>query len=267
MAKLQHDKYYTPQHIVDLVIQRTKEVIGFDNITEFIEPSAGNGAFLDKLYATGIPTQAYDLYPEREDIIEQDYLQLDLEYKEGRCVIGNPPFGDRNNLYRKFYNKSVELADYIVFIGGIKLLNNTNQNYKYDLIHSEDLGKSKYSNIDLHCSLNIYKRPYNGLNKRKTNKLKDITLYREDQKVYNDIVEDFRTCRMGSKVWKVLYEGQILRNFKVVVYKKEYLDTIIYVLNKKYEIDGNNRNNVISTPYIAKEDVYKYLKEKIPELN
>ena len=264
MAKIANDKYFTPQHIVELVIQRTKEVIGLDNITEFIEPSAGNGAFLDKLHELGKPVYAYDLYPEREDIIEQDYLKLDREYKEGVCVIGNPPFGDRNNLYRKFYNKSVEFSDYIVFIGGIKLLNNSTQNYKFDLIYSEDLGKNFYSGINLHCCLNIYKRPMTGLNKRISNKLKDITLYREDQKGYLEINEDFKVCRMGD-IWKIIYkEDKNLRNFKVVINNTHIKQDIINVIMNKYMT--KNKNNSISTPYIVKEDIYKYLKEQIPEL-
>ena len=264
--KIPHDKYFTPQHIVDLVIQRTKEVIGLENITEFIESSAGNGAFLDKLYQTGIPTKAYDLYPERDDIIEQDYLSLDLEYKSGRAIIGNPPFGDRNNLFRKFYNKSIEISEYIVFISPIKMLNNTRQNYKFDLIYSENLQLQEYSGINLRCCLNIYKKPSNGLNKKISNKLKDISIYREDEKIYNNIKEDFMICRMGDKTWKVLGKNQILRNFKIIVNKKQLLPSILNVLNYKYITYRENRNNVISTPYIAKDDIYKYLKEQIPEI-
>jgi len=262
MAKIENDKYYTPQHIVDLVIQRTKEVIGLDNISEFIEPSAGNGAFLNKLYELGKPVYAYDLYPERDDIKEQDYLKLDLDYKKGRCIIGNFPFGNRNNLFRQFYNKSVELSDYIVTISPIKMLNNTRQNYKFDLIHSEDLGNNQYNNINLHCCLNIYSRNLKGFNKRSLLKLKDIKLYREDESIYKNIYEDFRICRMGAKCGDILEDGKNLRNFKVVVYNK---DLLIKIISSLYS--GWNKNiNSISTPYIAKDDVYKYLKEKIPEL-
>ena len=32
MAKIELDKYYTPQDLVELVINRTKEVIGLDNV-------------------------------------------------------------------------------------------------------------------------------------------------------------------------------------------------------------------------------------------
>ena len=265
MARIKNDKYYTPKHIVELIMKRTEEIIGLDSISEFIEPSAGDGAFLDSLYSSKIPTKAYDLYPEGEKIIKQDFLELDLKYKKGRCIIGNPPFGDRGNLYRKFYNKSVDLGDYIVFVGGIKLLNNTNQNYKFDLIHSEDLGINKYSGIELNCCLNIYKRPNNGkLNKRITNKLKDITLYREDQKGYHDVNEDFMICRMGD-IWKLIFRGdKILRNFKVIVNNKALASEIIKSLDEKYK--GKNFDKTISTPYIVKEDIYKYLKERINDI-
>jgi len=42
-------------------------------------------------------TSAYDIEPEdnKGRIIKQNYLTLDLDYKKGRCIIGNPPFGEK----------------------------------------------------------------------------------------------------------------------------------------------------------------------------
>ena len=124
MAKLHLGKYYTPQALADYCTQKAIEVIGIDNITELVESSAGNGVFLNSFekLLPNIPYQAYDIEPEDDRIVKQDYLELEMEYKKGLCVLTNPPFGDRNNLYRKFYNKSVEFSDYICFIGGIKCL-------------------------------------------------------------------------------------------------------------------------------------------------
>ena len=249
--------------MAEYVVNKTKEIIGEDNIIEYIEPSAGSGVFLNYL-PNG--TLAYDIEPEDDSVLKQDYLTLDLKYKQGRCIIGNPPFGDRCNLYRKFYNKSCCIANYISFISPIKLLNNTRQNYKFNLIYSEDLGEQLYSKVNLHCCLNIYEKPSNGLNKKINNKLKAISIYREDDNKYDEIQEDFKICRMGCKVWKVLDKGQDLRNFKIVVNDKKYILNIIEALNKKYETDGNNRNIVISTPYIVKDDIYKYIKEQILEI-
>ena len=102
---------------------------------------------------------AFDIEPEADNIEQKNYLELDLPYLKGRCVIGNPPFGERGNLFRSFYNKAVTQGDYIAFIGSIKLLNNTRSLYYFDLIYSEDLGKRVYTDRELRCCLNIYKRP------------------------------------------------------------------------------------------------------------
>lgn len=93
MAKIPLDKYYTSKETALYCINKTKEIIGVENITEWLEPSAGNGSFslqLDNCLA-------FDILPEDESIIQQDFLTLDLGYKKGRCIISNPPFGKRNN--------------------------------------------------------------------------------------------------------------------------------------------------------------------------
>jgi hypothetical protein len=249
--KLHLDKYYTPSSLAEYVVSKAKEVIGEDNITEYLEPSAGAGIFLDYLPKD---TLAYDIEPEDDRIIKQDYLELDLEYKKGRCVIGNPPFGDRCNLYRRFYNKSVELSDYIVFIAPIRLLNNTKQNYKFDLVHSEDLKVNNYSGVSLHCCLNIYKRPKNGLNKPIKNKIEGIEIYRDDHKNYEKIKEDFKICRMGASLGKI---DKDVRSFKIVVDRQKF--SVCEILNILKNYDFSKFKN-ISTPYISKSDVYDIIK-------
>ena len=159
MGKLLHDKYYTDKEVVNKCWEILKETIDFNEVTEIIESSAGAGAWLDKIKSTGIPYKAYDILPEHEEVIEQDFLELPMDYKPGRLIGFNPPFGRSNNLSRKFYNKAVGVADYIVFIQPISQLNNTNSMYYFDLIKSVDLGKTFFTDRYLHCCLNVYKRP------------------------------------------------------------------------------------------------------------
>ena len=261
MAKIEHDKYYTPQHIVDLVIQRTKEVIGLENISEFIEPSAGNGAFLDKLYATGIPTKAYDLYPERDDIIEQDYLKLEMEYKKNRVIIGNPPFGRANSLIKKFYKKSAELGDYIVFILPISQYENNNELYDFDLIYSENLGLKDYSDRKIHCCFNIYKRPTNKKNKPKqTYSDLKIVGWRKSKETKCD----FYICCYGSSCGSFVEQNSNLVNINGFIINNISLkDRIINILkNTKWK----DIYPMTTTPNLLQWQVYKYLKEQIPEL-
>lgn len=157
----QNNKYYTPQWLVKKVLTTALIILSGVTITEIIEPSAGAGAFINEIERFNIPSKYYDLYPEHQKIIEQDYLNLKLEYLKGRMVIGNPPFGDyKEHLYQKFIKKSAEIADYVVFIlPSSQYNNNFNSNCK--LIYSEMLGNIQYdgeNKVKLRTCLNIYQK-------------------------------------------------------------------------------------------------------------
>ena len=189
MAKIKNDKYYTPISLANYCWGKTLKIIGEENISEVIEPSVGDGSFLH--HSKGFIHFAYDIEPECESnttfIIKGDYLSQDIKYLGGRLIIGNPPYGRCLNLAQKFFKKSVDIADYVAFILPISQLNNTRSMYEFDLIYSEDLGVQHYTDRDLHCCFNIYKRPEDGeFNKKPVAKLNDITIYRQDSKRYND---------------------------------------------------------------------------------
>ena len=63
--KIENDKYYTPIVLANELILKTYEVLISENITEIIEPSAGNGSFSSQLNCI-----AYDIEPENKDIIK-----------------------------------------------------------------------------------------------------------------------------------------------------------------------------------------------------
>ena len=266
--KIDNDKYYTPNDLAKYCVEKTKEIIGEENITEYLEPSAGSGVFLKYLDK---PYLAYDIKPEKEGIIKQDYLTLDLEYKKGRCIIGNPPFGDKNTLSVKFYKKSIKLGDYISFILPISQLNNNQQMYEFDLLYSEDLGLKEYSGVKLHCCLNIYKRPLsNKLNKKPNYKLKDITIkeYRRG-KGGNSIIEPNYDYAMGS--FGAGCVGKTITNIGTYA-----LECYFYINNEKLKTkilnvlkntDWKSLSKGISNTYrLPQWKIYKYLKERIPEI-
>lgn len=262
MPKIELDKYYTPKDLAEYCVNKTKEIIGEENITEWLKPSAGSGVFLDFLDDNYL---AYDIAPEDNRIVKQDYLNLELDYKKGRCVIGNPPFGNRNNLIKKFYNKSIEISDYVAFILPIKMFDNTASLYKFDLIHSEDLNLREYSGVKLHCCFNIYKRPNDGVNKKINTRLKDIEIISCDprQKInYEDISNyDVRICGWGQKAGQVLTENKkYCDEYKIIIHNSELKDKILKSLE-----DGIPIKN-ISTPRINKYHIVKYIKEHIPEI-
>ena len=187
ISKIKNDKYYTPIPLANYCWNKTMEIIGEENISEIIEPSIGDGSFLH--YQKQTPHFAYDVEPECKsdftNIIKADYLKQDIKYLYGRLIIGNPPYGRCLNMAQKFFKKSIEIADYIAFILPVSQLNNTRSMYEFDLMYSEDLGIYTYTDRELHCCFNIYRRPNNDkLNSKPVAKLKDITIYRQDSKDY-----------------------------------------------------------------------------------
>lgn len=263
ITKIINDKYYTPPDLAEYVVEKTKEIIGEDNITEYIEPSAGAGVFLDYLDK---PYLAYDIEPEDDRVVKQDFLKLKIEYKKGRCIIGNPPYGSRMYLAQKFFKKSIILSDYISFILPISQYNNTNSLYEFNLIHSEDLGLKEYSDRILHCCFNIYKRPIKELNKRPQSKLKDITIVRQDSKKYDDVNYDVRMCYWGDGT-----AGKILDNeddrysgeYKIIIHNKKLKDQVKHIL---INYDWKKHIDRIAMRRIKQYHIINVLKEQIPEI-
>ena len=263
IAKILNDKYYTSPELAEYCVKKTKEIIGEENITEYIEPSAGSGVFLDYLDK---PYFAYDIEPEDDRVVKQDYLTLDLEYKQGRCIIGNPPFGEKNILSMKFFKHSLKFADYIAFILPISQLNNNQQMYEFDLVYSEDLGKLTYTDRELHCCLNIYKRNFNGLNPKQNYKLKDVTIieFRRNGTYKKPINFDFGMCSWGASIGKeVEYVGQYAQENYFYVNNIKFKEQILKLCK---ETNWKELYPYISTPKIQTWKIYKYIKEQIPEI-
>lgn len=266
MAKIKNDKYYTPPEIAEYVVNKTIEIIGEKNITEFIEPSAGAGVFLQYLDNLDKPYLAYDIEPEGENIIKQDFLKLNIPYKKGRCIIGNPPFGSRNSLSVKFYKHSIKIGDYISFILPISQYKNNQQMYEFDMIHSEDLGVKEYSGIKIHCCLNIYKRNFNKLNSKPNYKLKDVKVieYRRNGSYKKPTAYDFGMCSWGSSLGKeITYVGQYAQEHYIIVLNEKYRKEIIDLCKST---NWKDLYPYTTTPKIQTWKIYKYIKEQIPEI-
>jgi len=244
------DKFYTPSETVDKCINLFNET--FKDVTEIIEPSAGNGAFSLK-----IPNCiAYDLEPEHESIIKQDFLKVLLPYKKGRAFIGNPPFGERNNLALKFFKHSIKMCDMIGFILPISQLNNLDSLYEFDLVKSIDLGKIQYSGIEVNCCFNLYHRPKNGiLNKKPNLKSNLFSLHRTNRDNFENTNADFMFCKRGSVGKEIFEDGKRYGDeYKVVVFDKSNLK---HIKNTVLNNDWKNFKQHQSSPNISKNDIYR----------
>jgi hypothetical protein len=263
--KIENDKYYTPLETARYCFDKTFDVIGYKNITDIIEPSGGNGVFISQWpFVT-----AYDIAPEHPDIIQQDFLTLNIPYKKGRLFIGNPPYGRGMLLAMKFFKKCVDLGDYISFILPISQLDNTMILYEFDLVHSEDLGKKNYSGVELHCCLNIYRRPVNGkLNNKPQVNPKDITIVRQDHKNYDELVNyDIRMVYWGSGcAGRILSptDRKFAGEYKIIIHNDLLRDRIKGVITN---YDWRKELSKIAMTRIKQYDIYRVLKKEIPEFN
>jgi predicted RNA methylase len=266
--KLELDQYYTSYEDMEYCVNKAWDVIkelGYD-VSEFLEPSAGTGVFSNYLATSGLDVIAIDIDPKGDDIIKADFLTYELEYKKGRFVIGNPPYGARLSLAQKFYKRAIEIGDYIAFILPISQLNNSQFMYEFDLVHSEDLGKLLFSNKKkVHCCLNVYVRPKEGLNKKLPSKLNDITIIRQDRKDYNFIEYDIRMCYWGDgTAGKVLSEDEHYSGeYKIIIHNKELKKQIIDLFNT---IDWKKELNSTAMRRIKQYHIIEVLKKYIPNI-
>ena len=111
------DKFYTIPSYSKKCIEKVEEIYGdYSQWHLVIEPSAGNGSFLQQ-----IPTQrkvGMDVEPEGENIMKQSFFDyVPKGQSETRIlVIGNPPFGRVCSMAIKFFNHAADWADVIAFI-------------------------------------------------------------------------------------------------------------------------------------------------------
>jgi len=184
------DKYYTNNTIVDTCINLVNSTIIFTNKKEkvksnkikqndnnikknntntnnnnnnqlIIEPSAGNGSFINSIKSLSNNHIFYDLEPEHSEIIKQNFLELDTEQFKNKYdkihMIGNPPFGRQSSLAIKFIKKACQFVDTISFILPKSFKKDSLKkhfNNYFHLINEIDLPKNAfYINNDEQCDV------------------------------------------------------------------------------------------------------------------
>ena len=114
------DKYYTSVDVATKCAELIKQNVTIAQNDICIEPSAGNGAFIQCIKTLFTAYIFYDLEPEHTEIKKQDYLSLDttdIEETYNKIhIVGNPPFGRQSSLAIKFIKKSTKYCDSISFI-------------------------------------------------------------------------------------------------------------------------------------------------------
>jgi hypothetical protein len=145
------DKYYTKKNVVNDCINSIKNKLNISTDDLIIEPSAGNGSFIDSIKKLSNNYKFYDLEPDNSEIIQKDFLTF--EYKEIKekykniHIIGNPPFGRQSSLAIKFIKKCCEFANSISFILPKSFKKDSMKKYfsnNFHLIYETDLSKNSF---------------------------------------------------------------------------------------------------------------------------
>lgn len=167
------DKFYTADFIVKKCIDLVKNHINIHEDDICIEPSAGNGSFINAIKMLFKNYKFYDLKPENDEIIEQNYLEFNyntiIKKPNSKIhIIGNPPFGRQSSLAIKFIKKSCEYCDSISFILPKSFKKYSLKKHfplNFHLIHEYDLPKNSFiidkKEYDVPCVFQIWIKKVN----------------------------------------------------------------------------------------------------------
>lgn len=163
------DKFYTKKQTAIFCCKIISEHLNITDTDLIIEPSAGNGSFIEPIKLLCSNYIFYDIKPDNLEILQQDFLTFDMnalkESYKNIHIVGNPPFGRQSSLALKFIRHSVKYCDSISFILPKSFKKNSLKSkisLDFHLIHETNLPKKSFTinNIDhdVPCVFQIWKR-------------------------------------------------------------------------------------------------------------
>ena len=256
--KSNFDKFYTKNNIVNLCYNEIKEKLNINSNDLVIEPSAGNGAFINILKSLSNNNIFIDIKPEHDDIIESDFLKHDFNSVKDKYdkihIIGNPPFGRQSSLAIKFIKYS-EFADSISFILPRSFKKNSMQKYfpqSFHLICNIDLPNNCFLINDMEhnvpCVFQIWKKK--NYNRIKIEKLEPINY--EFVKIDEDPEISFR--RVGVYAGKIDKNTEKSNQSHYFIKFNKNLGNIDEIIKKLNTIQFNT-DNTVGPKSISKQEI------------
>jgi hypothetical protein len=262
LARNTIDKFYTKPNIAKLCTNALKKHIKINAADLIIEPSAGNGAFIGELKRLTCEHRFYDIEPENEEIIKQDFLEFDYSRDKKTYskihVIGNPPFGRQSSVAIRFIKKSCEFCDDCSFILPKSFKKNSLKRVfppNFHLVYETDLPSNSFLvdgvEHDVPCIFQIWE-------KKETNRVQDEKLEPINfQFVKKTESPDASFRRVGVNA------GKIDENVKEKSKESHYF---IKFTNGKSVAENIERlcaiqytfNNTVGPKSISKQELIKY---------
>lgn len=149
--KNKNEKHYTDNKLINLMFNLMEKYIIPTNHT-LLENSAGKGYIIDEwIKRYNLPYIAYDIEPERNDIIKSNYLKTDIP-NGNYITIMNPPF----TLGNKFLNKAIDESEYVVSILSSSTIMSINENI--DIIEGYLIKNYDFNSCETDISIIICKK-------------------------------------------------------------------------------------------------------------
>jgi hypothetical protein len=255
------DKYYTNNSIVDLCYKSIKNHINI-NIDDdiVIEPSAGNGAFIDKIKLLCNNYKFYDILPDNNVIVKQDYLNLDVnQFKNfsNKHIIGNPPFGRQSTFAIKFIKKSCKFCNTISFILPKSFKKDSLKKHfplNFHLIHEQDLpGNSFNVNGDIYNVPCIFQIWMKKSEKRSKPEKPNPVNFKFVKKTDSPHISFRRVGVYAGKIDKS-FEDKSTQSHYFIKFEIPFNDEIFQELQK---INFDCRNNTVGPKSISKPELIK----------
>lgn len=265
------DKFYTNKDIVGICYDAIKKHLVIDKKELIIEPSAGNGAFINIIKKLSNNHRFYDIKPENEEIIKKDFLELRIEDCNivsdsgvGTCfdchIIGNPPFGNKSSKAIAFikHATNILMAKSVSFILPISFKKASLQKSfppNYHLVYQRTLAPNSFTHFGIPKNIKTVFQIWIKKNRsrRVAMKITPASWYSFDKKENADI----SIRRVGSKIGFVKLREES-DNINTHWFIK--IDAIIgdsRELLKKLNSIKFNKDNNIGPLSISKQDIIK----------
>jgi hypothetical protein len=134
------DQYYTRVEVAKRCVETIEAHLPGDY--QWIEPSAGSGAFLKARIAIGI-----DIEPAYPGVQKGDFLTWEPTTEARRIFFGNPPFGRQGSQAKAFIKHAAKFGVAIAFIlprSFVKPSMSRAFPLKFHCVHSEELEKNAF---------------------------------------------------------------------------------------------------------------------------
>jgi hypothetical protein len=109
------DEFFTKPEVAEDLYRQTLEIVaqrpGYCDVTRWLEPSVGEGAFFNLLPAEKL---GIDIAAKVPGVVEHDFLTYRQFGDHVYFCIGNPPFS--NGMAVKFFNWAARVSSYIAFV-------------------------------------------------------------------------------------------------------------------------------------------------------